>query len=139
MLNELNYRSEEFLPRQGLLDVEEEFCLPRPVTVLPINPALGLLNGEAGIVRKDEQGISKVWFEDARGCLKSFIPGHIGAVETIFATTIHKSQGSEFNKVLVLLPNFRDLPLLTRELVYTAITRARRSEERRVGKECRLR
>jgi len=124
-VNRINKRIEEYLQRKGLLDVEEEFYLHRPVMVLQNNPALGLFNGDAGIVRKDEKGISKVWFEDARGCLKSFIPGHIGAVETIFATTIHKSQGSEFNKVLVLLPNFRDLPLLTRELVYTAITRAR--------------
>lgn len=93
--------------------------------VLQNNPALGLFNGDVGIVRKDQNGISRVWFEDATGQLKSFIPGHIGAVETVFATTIHKSQGSEFDKVLVLLPNIPELPILTRELVYTAVTRAR--------------
>ena len=44
--------------------------------------------------------------------------------ETVFAMTVHKSQGSEFDRILCLLPD-RDLPLLTRELIYTAITRAR--------------
>ena len=50
------------------------------------------------------------------------LPAH----ETAFAMTVHKSQGSEFDHVLVILPD-RDIPLLTRELVYTAVTRARQS------------
>ena len=120
-----NKKIENYLHRQGLLNIQNQFYENRPVMVLQNNPALGLFNGDVGIVRKDQNGISRVWFEDATGQLKSFIPGHIGAVETVFATTIHKSQGSEFDKVLVLLPDISELPILTRELVYTAVTRAR--------------
>ncbi len=121
----VNKKIENYLHRHGILNIQNEFYENRPVMVLQNNPALGLFNGDVGIVRKDKNGISKVWFEDATGKLKSFIPGHIGAVETVFATTIHKSQGSEFDKVLVLLPDIPELPILTRELVYTAVTRAR--------------
>ena len=51
-------------------------------------------------------------------------PGRLDAVETVFAMTVHKSQGSEFGHVLLVLPD-RPQPLLTRELIYTAVTRAR--------------
>ena len=53
------------------------------------------------------------------------MPGYISNAETVFAMTIHKSQGSEFNKVLVILPKGEDSKILTRELLYTAVTRAR--------------
>ncbi|MDG5800808.1 exodeoxyribonuclease V subunit alpha [Marinilabiliaceae bacterium ANBcel2] len=120
-----NKKIENYLHHRGLINTQNEFYENRPVMVLQNNPALGLFNGDTGIVRKNKNEVSRVWFEDAIGQLKSFIPGHIGAVETVFATTIHKSQGSEFNKVLVLLPDMPELPILTRELVYTAVTRAR--------------
>jgi len=57
--------------------------------------------------------------------LRSFHPSAIHACETAFAMTIHKSQGSEFDRVLVVLPEREENKLLTRELIYTGITRAR--------------
>lgn len=53
------------------------------------------------------------------------LPGYLTQAETAFAMTIHKSQGSEFGEVLVLLPDTTDVPILTRELLYTAVSRAK--------------
>ena len=53
------------------------------------------------------------------------LPGYISDFETVFAMTIHKSQGSEYNNVMVVLPTNTESALLTRELLYTAITRAK--------------
>jgi exodeoxyribonuclease V alpha subunit len=69
-------------------------------------------------------GTPMATFERA-GELLSFSPLRLGAVETVYAMTIHKSQGSQFNTAAVLLPP-ADSPILTRELLYTAVTRARR-------------
>lgn len=121
----VNRRIEGYLQEKKWLQPQNEFYENRPVMVLQNNPGLRLFNGDIGIVRKDAEGSPKVWFEDASGALRAFIPGHIGAVETVFATTVHKSQGSEFDRVLVLLPNQPQLPIMTRELVYTAITRGK--------------
>ena len=87
---------------------------------------MNLFNGDIGIVRRDEAGVMRAWFEAADGSIKSVLPGFIGSVETAFAMTIHKSQGSEFSKVLILLPEkLQATKMLTRELIYTAVTRAR--------------
>jgi exodeoxyribonuclease V alpha subunit len=91
------------------------------------NPALaGLFNGDIGIVRKDPLNRLRVWFEAESGALRSVLPAYLNACETVFAMTIHKSQGSEFNNVMVVLPEGSNHPLLTRELLYTGITRARK-------------
>ncbi len=65
------------------------------------------------------------WFPAPGGGLRSFVPSRLPPHETVFATTVHKSQGSEFDSIAVLMPEEAS-PILTRELVYTAITRARR-------------
>ena len=89
------------------------------------NAELGLFNGDIGIIRKDENGVPRAWFQSGEGEIKSVLPGYISNAETVFAMTIHKSQGSEFNKVLVVLPKGEDSKILTRELLYTAVTRAK--------------
>ncbi len=66
-----------------------------------------------------------MWFEDNNNELKSVLPGYVAEAETVFAMTIHKSQGSEYNEVLVILPDEENIALLTRELLYTAVTRAK--------------
>ncbi|HLA05312.1 MAG TPA: ATP-binding domain-containing protein, partial [Syntrophales bacterium] len=58
------------------------------------------------------------------GAVRKFLPSRLPAHETVYAMTVHKSQGSEFDRVLFMLPD-RDVPLLTRELIYTGITRAK--------------
>jgi exodeoxyribonuclease V alpha subunit len=91
------------------------------------NQELGLFNGDIGIVRYDDQRRLRVWFqsEDAETGLRSFLPSYLTDCETVFAMTIHKSQGSEFDNIFVILPDQADNRLLTRELIYTGITRAR--------------
>jgi exodeoxyribonuclease V alpha subunit len=85
---------------------------------------LGLYNGDTGVIVEHAGGTPMATFERA-GELLNFSPLRLGAVETVYAMTIHKSQGSQFNTAAVLLPP-ADSPILTRELLYTAGTRARR-------------
>jgi exodeoxyribonuclease V alpha subunit len=69
-------------------------------------------------------GSLRVFFPPVAGQPRSFLPARLPPHETVYAMTVHKSQGSEFDQVLLLLPD-RDSPVLTRELLYTAVTRAR--------------
>ena len=100
----------------------------RPLLVTRNDYSLDLFNGDVGICLPDRSrgGRSAVWFERPDGRLRSVLPSRLPQCETVFAMTVHKSQGSEFEEVLVVLPD-RDSPVLSRELVYTAITRARKS------------
>lgn len=116
----LNRKIEKYLHGKGLISPGSEFYENRPLMVTGNNYELGLFNGDIGIVRE-----GRVWFESADGSLKSVLPAFLENVETVFAMTIHKSQGSEFSRVLTVLPENPDLALLTAELLYTAVTRAK--------------
>ncbi len=97
----------------------------RPVIITRNDSSLGLFNGDIGICLPDpsKDGL-RVWFESADSGLRSFMPAQLPAHETAWALTIHKSQGSEFDEVHVVLPR-NDNPVLCRELLYTAVTRAK--------------
>lgn len=102
----------------------------QPIMVTKNTPQIGLFNGDVGIVRKNAEGRLKAHFVNAKKekNRKEFIsinPAVIPEWETVFAITIHKSQGSEFDKVLVILPKNQENRILTRELLYTGITRAK--------------
>jgi exodeoxyribonuclease V alpha subunit len=99
----------------------------RPVLVLSNDYVLRLFNGDIGIALPDASGALLVHFPDAAapGGFRAIAPVRLPRHETAFAMTVHKSQGSEFDGVLVMLPEQRSR-VLTRELLYTAITRARR-------------
>jgi exodeoxyribonuclease V alpha subunit len=84
-----------------------------------------LFNSDIGICLRDERGDDVAWFAAGEG-VRGFHPASLPAHEGAFATTVHKSQGSEFDQVWLLLPRHDARPL-SRELVYTAITRARRT------------
>jgi exodeoxyribonuclease V alpha subunit len=71
---------------------------------------------------------------EEKGSVRSFAPGRLPVVETIFAMTVHKAQGSQFNRVLLLPPQTFS-PVLSRELLYTGITRAHKSCEIWCNKE----
>lgn len=87
----------------------------------------GLFNGDVGICLRDAQGALVAWFEgDGDGQVRGFHPAALPAHESAFAMTVHKAQGSEFDEVWLQLPT-RDARVLSRELVYTGLTRARRS------------
>lgn len=123
-LYSINKKIEQYLIKQNLIRITGDYYHNRPLMITSNNYELNLFNGDIGLVRTDEKGDLKVWFED-KGKLVSFSPSYISNAETVFAMTIHKSQGSEFDKVLVILPKMEDIPLLTRELLYTAVTRAK--------------
>jgi exodeoxyribonuclease V alpha subunit len=106
----------------------------RPVMVLRNDPLLKLFNGDIGIALPAARGVDggdagsanelMVWFPDAGGGFRAVAPVRLPAHQTAYAMTVHKAQGSEFNDVLVLLPGLRSR-VVTRELLYTAVTRAR--------------
>ncbi|KIP18657.1 exodeoxyribonuclease V, alpha subunit [Burkholderia sp. MSHR3999] len=96
----------------------------RPIMVTRNDYALGLFNGDIGIALPDAQGVLRVWFKRADGTARAVSPAALPPHETAFALTVHKSQGSEFDEAALVLPATFGR-VLTRELVYTAVTRAR--------------
>jgi exodeoxyribonuclease V alpha subunit len=124
-LHALNRKVEQYLSGLGLLQLRGDFYENRPIIITSNNYALGLFNGDVGLLRPDHKGVLKAWFEDSDGTLRAIFPGLISQVETVFAMTIHKSQGSEFGQVMVVLPMKGHNVLLTRELLYTGVTRAK--------------
>lgn len=123
----INTLVESLLEKEGLIRLTGPWYAGRPVIVLKNDPASGLFNGDVGITLKDAQsGELCVYFPAEGGGFRAFHPLRLPEVETVFAMTVHKSQGSEFDGVLLLLPD-RDVPVLTREILYTAVTRARKT------------
>jgi exodeoxyribonuclease V alpha subunit len=98
--------------------------LGRPLLVTVNDPTRGLFNGDLGVVVRTPDG-PRVAFGPGEPA-RLIAPAHLDAVETVHAMTIHKSQGSEFDEVVVILPS-ADSRLASRELLYTAVTRARES------------
>ena len=112
------------LAATGLLHPRGDWYAGRPVIVTRNDYQIELFNGDVGVTLKDPSGRLRVWFEGLDGRCRSFHPARLPPCETVFAMTVHKSQGSEFDEVLLMLPT-RGSRILTRELVYTGITRAR--------------
>jgi exodeoxyribonuclease V alpha subunit len=128
----INIKIEQILSAAypGLIKPAGGFYHNQPVMITQNNYELGLYNGDIGIVRKDSNtNRLRVWFASAEEneSVRSFNPAHFSSYETAFAMTIHKSQGSEFDQVMVVLPEKTDNLLLSRELLYTGITRAKSS------------
>lgn len=107
-----------------MIDPSSTFYENRPIIVTQNDYSLGLFNGDVGVVVRDEHGRLRVCFEGAEGS-RFLSPGRLPPHETVFATTVHKSQGSEFDAVSIVLPEAASA-LVGRELIYTAVTRARR-------------
>lgn len=126
----LNALCESLLEREGLITRRGPWYAGRPVLVNRNDPGTKLFNGDVGITLPAVNGSGelRIFFADptAPGGVRDFAPARLPEHETVFAMTIHKSQGSEFDDVLLVLPE-RDSPLLTRELLYTGLTRAKSS------------
>lgn len=132
----LNERIADALLRRGLLEQAHGWYEGRPVLVTRNDYSLGLMNGDIGIaLRLPEppelpgapvRQVLRVVFprNDGSGALRHILPSRLSAVETVFAMTVHKSQGSEFSHCALILPDSLN-PVLTKELIYTGITRAR--------------
>ncbi|MCU0587830.1 MAG: exodeoxyribonuclease V subunit alpha [Syntrophobacteraceae bacterium] len=123
----LNALAEDVLVEEGLLERGRGWYAGRPVMIQRNDYGLHLFNGDIGITLPGIRAGSehRVFFAGPEGTFRSFHPHRLPEHESVWAMTVHKSQGSEFDEVLLVLPE-RDAPVLTRELVYTAITRARK-------------
>lgn len=124
-LYHINSAIESLLNAEGLIDNQAEFYMNRPVIITKNYYDLGLFNGDIGIIRPDSNNIMMAWFEDSEKQLKAVLPQLIVESETVYAMTIHKSQGSEYKEILIVLPDHEGTHILTRELLYTAVTRAK--------------
>jgi len=122
----VNRLAEEALAEKGFIDPASRWYIGRPVIITANDHGLKLYNGDVGLVLPDAQagGGTRVFFPSPEGGVRSFSPIRLPAHETVFAMTVHKSQGSEFDRALLILPE-SDSRVLSRELVYTAITRAK--------------
>ena len=102
----------------------EQWYVGRPLLVTENDHGIRLYNGDTGVVvTSPTSGRPTAAFE-RQGEIVTFSPTRLAAVETVYAMTVHKSQGSQFDTAAVLLPDPAS-PILTRELLYTAVTRAR--------------
>ena len=127
----LNRSIADILHAQGPIAPQGEWYLGRPVLVTRNDAALGLMNGDVGVslyapMESDRPDgyVLRVAFADGRGGIRWVLPSRLQAVETVYAMTVHKSQGSEFTHTALVLPPTMS-PILTRELIYTGITRAK--------------
>jgi len=132
----LNSLSERILGNAGLIDPANRWYKGRPLLITRNDYNLRLFNGDVGIVLPDAESGNdlRVFFPAADGTLRKLHPLRVPEHETVYAMTVHKSQGSEFDNVLFILPD-KDYPVLSRELLYTGITRAREGIEIWGGEE----
>lgn len=122
----INAYIEKVLTEEEMISPRSIYYEGRPVMVLQNDYGLNLFNGDVGIILKDrnENDELKAFFRYNRGSVRKITPARLPRHETVWAMTVHKSQGSEFEEVLLVLSDL-DMPVITRELVYTGITRAR--------------
>lgn len=121
----INRLAESALYRKGLMGGNDRLYRGRPIMIRRNQYDLQLFNGDTGIIWPDSEGKLWAWFHRPDGSLWPIAPARLPEHDTAFATTVHKAQGSEFDEVLFVLP-FDDNRVLTRELMYTGITRARK-------------
>lgn len=125
----LNRIIEKTLEKQNIIQRSKHqvWYIGRPIMILRNNLSLGLFNGDIGITLPDPDDLTKlrVYFLLPNGKIKGFSPYRLPEHETAYAMTIHKSQGSEFDHINIILPTEYS-PLLTRSLLYTAVTRAKK-------------
>jgi exodeoxyribonuclease V alpha subunit len=121
----INQAVEQFLAQKGHIRRSGEWYSGRPVMVMRNDYGMGVFNGDIGITLPDpvRNGSLRVYFPDGEGC-RSVLASRLPAIDTAYAMTVHKSQGSEFTHVALALPQEIN-PVLSRELIYTGITRAR--------------
>ena len=122
----INEALEARIKRRSQVPSRERWYVGRPVMVRQNDYALGLFNGDIGICLHTEYGL-RVFFEGEEG-FRPFAPARLPSHDSAFAMTVHKSQGSEFSEVLLVLPELPS-PLLSRSLFYTGITRAKHKVE----------
>jgi exodeoxyribonuclease V alpha subunit len=122
----LNEQVHNLLVQQGVITAFKTRYRGQPIMINVNNYALGLYNGDIGLLWKNDAGHLMAVFEQANNEYKWVNPARLPQHETVYAMTIHKTQGSEFEHVVLILPDQTDNKLLSRELMYTGITRAKK-------------
>ena len=129
----INRLAEQVLGDEGLIPRAQPLIRPwyhgRPVLITRNDYNLNLFNGDIGITLPDPDSSDDelhVYFSGSAGEFRRFPIHALSDHETVYAMTVHKSQGSEFDHVVLILPD-KDYPMLTRELIYTGLTRARQT------------
>jgi exodeoxyribonuclease V alpha subunit len=123
----LNRKIEEILAESGLITpTQDSFYRGKPVMVTRNDYSVDLYNGDIGVIMADvnDGGALKAFFPDSKKNVKAVFPHRLPPHETAYAMTVHKAQGSEFERVVLILPA-QPSPVVTRELLYTAVTRSR--------------
>lgn len=120
-----NRHVEQWLAAETGAPLGSAWYAGRPLLVTSNDYALDVYNGETGVVVTEPSGRARAWIAGA-GAPRPFAPARLDAIDTMHAMTIHKSQGSQATRIAVLLPE-EGSRLLSRELFYTAVTRARAS------------
>jgi exodeoxyribonuclease V alpha subunit len=120
----INRLTARVLRKAGLIDSDTEWYQGKPVIIRRNQYEMQLFNGDTGILWPDGEGRLRAWFKRADNSLYPVTPARLPEHDTAYAITIHKAQGSEFDRVLLLLPE-EDSRVLSRELIYTGITRAK--------------
>jgi len=121
-------REAELIPRSDVTDYAG-----KPILITQNDYQLQLYNGDVGILLPDAEAKENptqlwAWIIGKENTLRRFAPARLPQHDAAYAMTVHKSQGSEFDRVLFILPD-ADIPVLTRELIYTGLTRARSQVE----------
>lgn len=126
----INLQVEQALKSVGKINPNQEFYIGRPVIIGSNDYNLGLFNGDIGLILPDPQRDNRpmAYFIQADASILKILPARLPSHETCYAMTVHKSQGSEFEQVAMVLPpkpSLAQRQLLTKELIYTGITRAK--------------
>jgi len=119
----VNGLAESVLAQKRLISPSSQWYRGRPVMIRGNNYSLGLFNGDIGMIMAEQTSDDVyAFFYGASGKARKFKPGILPEHDTAYAMTVHKSQGSEFEEVVIVLPD-KDYPVLSRELIYTGLTR----------------
>jgi exodeoxyribonuclease V alpha subunit len=124
-VEKINAHLEQYFYQRGRVKNPHVWYPGKAVMLTRNDAALGLFNGDIGLCVEDEFKRLRVWFMQSDGTFTGLLPSRLSEFEVVFAMTVHKSQGSEFERVALLLP-MTPSPVLTRELLYTGITRAKK-------------
>ncbi|MEL7834541.1 exodeoxyribonuclease V subunit alpha [Fodinibius sp. Rm-B-1B1-1] len=119
----INMLAAKILHEKNLIPKYAKWYVGKPVIINSNDYSLNLYNGDIGICLADENGELRVYFEH-EGEVRGIAPNRLTDFSTAYALTVHKSQGAEFDKVMLVLPRTVS-KVLSRELIYTALTRAR--------------
>jgi len=120
----INYQVTQSMRTLQWIGLEENFC-GKPILISSNDYELGLFNGDIGLLWHDENRNLRAYFYDVDQSLRSLPITSLPSHESAWAMTVHKSQGSEFDSVILILPGENYRQALSRELLYTAVTRAR--------------